>query len=105
MLKSTKANEKLRIDNFSDSGELELSAGSGVNKSCVKIQGAYNYPEKTEKIVLDEPLLYNLNNDPSEKFDIAKDNPQILKNIEEVIINYKKDIIFKEDLLKYRSVE
>ena len=77
----------------------------GDYKAHYIIQGAYNYPEKTEKIILDEPLLYNLNNDPSEKFDIAKDNPQILKNIEEIIINHKKDIIFKEDLLKYRSVE
>ena len=77
----------------------------GDYKAHYIIQGAYNYPEKTEKIILDKPLLYNLNNDPSEKFDIAKDNPQILKNIEEIIINHKKDIIFKEDLLKYRSVE
>ena len=69
------------------------------------IQGAYNYPEKTEKIVLDKPLLFNLNSDPSEKFNIAKDNAEILKNIKEIVINHKKDLIFKEDLLKYRSVE
>ena len=38
----------------------------GEYKAHYIIQGAYNYPDKTEKKILEKPLLYNLNNDPSE---------------------------------------
>ena len=66
------------------------------------IKGAYNYPEKTEKIILKNPLLYNLNLDPSEKFDIAEKNPKIIEEIKDLINFHKKDLILKDDLLQYR---
>ena len=36
-------------------------------------------------ITHDPPLLYNLNIDPSEKYDIAEDNPEILTGIKKVM--------------------
>ena len=75
----------------------------GEYKAHYIIQGAYNYPEKTEKKILEKPLLYNLNNDPSEKFDISKQHPEILEKIELIGVRHKKSVKFKEDLLKYRK--
>jgi len=66
-------------------------------------QGAYNYPPgSNKKIILDKPLLYNLNIDPSEKYDIAEKNPEILKEIYNIIAMHKKNLVPPEDLLKYR---
>ena len=59
--------------------------------------------EKTEKKILEKPLLYNLNNDPSEKFDISKQHPEILEKIELIGVRHKNSVKFKEDLLKYRK--
>ena len=75
----------------------------GEYKAHYITQGAYDYPEKTEIIILEKPLLYNLNNDPSEKFDISKQHPDILDEIELIGIRHKKSVKFKEDLLKYRK--
>ena len=75
----------------------------GEYKAHYITQGAYNYPEKTEKIILEKPLLFNLNNDPSEKFDISKQHPDILDKIELTGIRHRKSLKFKEDLLKYRK--
>ena len=67
-------------------------------------QGAYNYPAgSNKKIILDKPLLYNLNIDPSEKYDIAEKNPEILKQIDSIINLHKKNLIAPEDLLKHRT--
>ena len=66
-------------------------------------QGAYNYPPgSNKKIILDKPLLYNLNIDPSEKYDIAEKNPEILKQIDKIINLHKKNLVTPEDLLKHR---
>jgi arylsulfatase A len=42
------------------------------------------------KIVLEEPLLYNLNIDPSEKYDIVYKNPDILEKINAILGEHKK---------------
>ncbi len=62
----------------------------GEYKAHYITQGAYDYPEKTEKIILEKPLLYNLNNDPSEKFDISGDHPEILEKIKLIAESHKK---------------
>ena len=67
-------------------------------------QGAYNYPPgSNKKIILKKPLLYNLNVDPSEKYNIAEKNPEILKKIKNIIFKHKKNLNAPEDLLKHRS--
>ena len=49
----------------------------GEFKAHLITQGAYNYPKGSDrKIILDKPLLYNLNIDPSEKYNVADKNPE-----------------------------
>ena len=56
-------------------------------------QGAYNYPPgSNKKIILKKPLIYNLNVDPSEKYNIAEKNPEILKKIKNIIFKHKKNL-------------
>ncbi len=67
-------------------------------------QGAYNYPKGSdEKIILNKPLLYNLNIDPSEKYNIADKNPEILLEIDQIIEKHKKNLKAPSDLLKDRE--
>ena len=76
----------------------------GEYKAHMITQGAYNYPKGSdEKIVLDIPLLYNLNIDPSEKYNIADKNPEILLEIEKIIEKHKKNLEAPNDLLKDRE--
>ena len=76
----------------------------GDYKAHLITQGAYNYPKGSdEKIVLDIPLLYNLNIDPSEKYNIADKNPEILLEIEKIIEKHKKNLKAPNDLLKHRE--
>ena len=76
----------------------------GEYKAHLITQGAYNYPKGSdEKIVLDIPLLYNLNIDPSEKYNIADKNPEILLEIEKIIEKHKKNLEAPNDLLKDRE--
>ena len=76
----------------------------GEYKAHLITQGAYNYPKGSdEKIVLDIPLLYNLNIDPSEKYNIADKNSEILLEIEKIIEKHKKNLKAPFDLLKDRE--
>jgi hypothetical protein len=75
----------------------------GQYKAHFITQGAYNYPPgSNKKIILEKPLLYNLNIDPSEKYDIADKNPGILKQINIIVEMHKKNFVPPEDLLKHR---
>ena len=69
------------------------------------IQGAYNYPEGSDKkIVLQKPLLFNLNIDPSEKYNIVDKYPEILIEINQIVESHKKNFIAPKDLLNDRVV-
>ncbi len=66
-------------------------------------QGEYNYPRgSNKKYILDKPLLYNLNIDPSEKYNIADKNPEILIEINKIVEMHKKNLKAPKDLLDYR---
>jgi arylsulfatase A-like enzyme len=68
------------------------------------IQGSYDYPKgSNKKIILEKPLLYNLNIDPSEKYNIADKNPEILNEINIIIENHKKNLNPPKDLLLDRD--
>ena len=66
-------------------------------------QGVYNYPSPNLKTYMEKPLLYNLDIDPSEKYNIADENPEILKKIHEVLESHKNNLNAPEDLLQYRD--
>ncbi len=48
-------------------------------------------------------MLYKLNIDPSEKYDIADENPEILKKIYEMLESHQNNLNAPEDLLQYRD--
>jgi len=48
---------------------------------------------------LQTPLLYNLDNDPSEKNNIYEDHLDVLDKIDEIIKKHKSDLIIAKDLL------
>lgn len=43
--------------------------------------------------VLEIPLLYNLHTDPSEKYNIAKDHPEIIAEIRKLLKDHESTII------------
>ena len=76
----------------------------GEFKAHLITQGAYNYPKGSDrKIILDKPLLYNLNIDPSEKYNVADKNPEILVEINKILEKHKKNLRAPNDLLKDRE--
>ncbi len=76
----------------------------GEYKAHFITQGAYNYPKGSDKkIILKNPLLYNLNIDPSEKYNIADKNPEIIVAINKIIDNHNLNLDAPQDLLKERE--
>ncbi len=49
------------------------------------------------------PLLYNLSIDPSEKYDIAKENPQVITKIMEAVKLHNDKMVKGPDMLKDRG--
>jgi len=62
-------------------------------------QGGYD-PAITEH---DPPLLFNLNADPSEKYNIAAEYPEIIKEIREVVRRHNEEMVKGPDMLKDRG--
>ncbi|MCZ2483157.1 sulfatase [Aquirufa nivalisilvae] len=48
------------------------------------------YPEKIEK--LEKPILFNLSIDPSEQYDISKNNEKIISEINELVMKHKASV-------------
>lgn len=49
------------------------------------------------------PLLYNLSIDPSEKYDIAKENPEVIANIMQAVKEHNDKMVKGPDMLKDRG--
>ena len=75
----------------------------GKYKAHFITQGAYNYPKPNQKIYLDEPLLFNLENDPSEKYNIYYENQGIINEINLILEEHLKNLVPHKDLLEDRS--
>ncbi|HDZ15230.1 hypothetical protein LCGC14_0958500 [marine sediment metagenome] len=64
-------------------------------------EGAYGqFGEREEHKT---PILYNLNQDPSEKFDIAKDHPEIIERIDSLVKEHQSKLIRGKDMLAERE--
>jgi len=64
-------------------------------------QGAYGIYGGKE--IHNPPLLYNLNHDPSEQFNIADKHPEILKEMKKRIAEHQEKMVMGEDQLKDRG--
>ncbi|WP_236974612.1 sulfatase family protein [Membranihabitans maritimus] len=71
----------------------------GAYKAHFITKAEYGNPEET---IHNPPLLYNLNIDPSEKYNVATENPEIIERIKESITKHKKSIQQVENQLEIR---
>ena len=76
----------------------------GEYKAHFITQGAYDHPKgSNKKIVLNKPLLYNLNVDPSEKYDIADKYPDIIVKINNIVRKHNSNLDAPKDLIEERE--
>jgi arylsulfatase A-like enzyme len=71
----------------------------GKYKAHFKTQAGYGQPEA---MVHDPPLLYNLLIDPSEKYNIADQHPDIILKIRELLADHEQSIVPVENQLEKR---
>ena len=45
------------------------------------------------------PILYNLSTDPEERFDIANENPKLIKAINSLVSEHKSKLVIGQDQL------
>jgi arylsulfatase A-like enzyme len=64
------------------------------------LEGAYGQPP--ERAVLQTPELYNLLTDPSERFDVAADNPEVVTQIEAAVALHRAGLEIREPLFDAR---
>ena len=84
-------------------GTQLYAARLGAYKAHFITQGEYG--QFGDKKTHDPPLLYNLNRDPSEQFNIAETHPEVLKNIESLVTEHKKNMVPGPDQLKDRGAK
>lgn len=64
-------------------------------------QGVYGqFGEREEH---SPPILYNLNHDPSEQFDIAANHPEVLQQLNELVTEHKSKLVAGQDQLADRE--
>ena len=77
------------------------AARMGDYKAHFITQGAYGeYGKRQEH---DPPLLYNLNHDPGEKYDIAAEQAEVIKQINTLVQTHRSNLIKGEDMLADRE--
>lgn len=91
--------ESSRNDMFYYSDDILYAVRVGDYKAHFITQGGY----KSDKTVHDPPLLYNLNVDPSEQYNIADKNPGVIAEIQHVIKLHNDKLVKGPDLLKDRE--
>ena len=76
----------------------------GEFKAHFIIKGAYDHPKgSNKKIVLDVPLLFNLDLDPSEKYNIAEKYPEKVKEIKKIAEDHINSFDPPKSLLEKRN--
>jgi len=67
-------------------GRQLMAARLGPWKAHFMTQAGYGQPKPTQH---DPPLLFQLENDPSEKYDLAKDHPEVIARIRTLVSEHK----------------
>ncbi|MEZ4896586.1 MAG: sulfatase [Saprospiraceae bacterium] len=89
-----------RNEMFYYRGDWLYAVRVGDYKAHFITQEAYQ-PEVTRH---DPPLLYNINVDPSEKYDVSAGHPEIIERINDVVRKHNEKLIKGADMLKDREV-
>lgn len=66
-------------------------------KMHLKTQSGYGQPKPE---IHEPPVLYNLDHDPGESRDVAKDNPKIIKQIQAEIKRHQSEMVFADSQLE-----
>jgi len=61
-----------------------------------------SYVKDTKKVIYDNPLLFNLEEDPSEKYNIANEHPKIIQEINKMVELHRSGVISVKDQLAER---
>ncbi len=69
----------------------------GAYKAHLITQSEYG---QDKPVVQDPPLLYNLNVDPSEKYNVAKDHPEVIEDIKKILEAHKATLTPVENQLE-----
>lgn len=77
------------------------AARLGDYKAHYITEGAYG--QFGDRKVHDTPILYNVNKDPSEEFDIANENPEIIQQINALVEIHKSNLVKGKDQLGERD--
>jgi arylsulfatase A-like enzyme len=72
----------------------------GAFKAHFITEGSYGPPTREEH---DPPILYNLEVDPSEKYDVAESNPDVIEQIKALVKSHNSNLVRGEDQLKDRG--
>ena len=70
-------------------GEQVFAARKGPWKAHFITQGAYGPPARKEHEV---PELYHLLHDPSEKYNIAAEHPEVIEEIRKMVAEHEKTV-------------
>ena len=62
----------------------------------------WEYASDNEYTEHDPPLLFHLDHDPSEKYNIAEDHPEIIEEIKQAIAEHQADMVARPDQLAAR---
>ena len=60
------------------------------------------YVKDTKKVIHEQPLLFNIEVDPSEKYNIAKEYPEIIVEINKMVELHRSGVISVKDQLAER---
>lgn len=75
---------------------------SGHYKAHFITQSAYGPQDRKEH---NPPLLFNVDEDPSEKYEIGAEHPEEIERIINIVAEHKRVLVEGEDQLKFRSKE
>jgi len=93
--------ESPRQEMFYYRGTDLYAVRKGPWKAHFRTQDGYGQPEPE---MHDPPLLYHLEHDPSERFDLAKDHPEVLSEIKALVQSHKANLVPGEMQLLGRSL-
>jgi arylsulfatase A-like enzyme len=75
-------------------GDELFAIRKGVFKAHFQTAPGYAAPSQPLKFEPhDPPLLFKLDEDPGEKFDVAKDHPEIMAEIQHILDEHRKGLV------------
>lgn len=78
-------------------GQRLMAVRKGPWKMHIMTQNAYG---QKNPVTPKSPILYHLDQDPSEMYDVAKDHPEVITEIQQLIQEHEKDLVIAKSQLE-----